>query len=63
MNTRNKDTRTRNIHIKIDPELLKAAKMRCIEEETNLSDSVRDLLTAWVESSPIKGLRKGPKGT
>jgi hypothetical protein len=28
MNTRNKDTRTRNIHIKIDPELLKAAKMR-----------------------------------
>jgi hypothetical protein len=37
-----------DIHIVVEESVLKAAKIRCIEEDLVLSDVITQLLRAWV---------------
>lgn len=38
-----------DIHITVDEKTLKAAKIRCIEDDLVLSEVITDLLLQWVE--------------
>ena len=44
----------KNLHITLDEELLKKARIKCVKEDRTLSQAITRLLREWVKRKPNK---------